>query len=58
MINFYEKHCFPVITWNKKYSSKQVVAEVNTLEGKVFASAGFKDFWLISFSDKVKKATK
>ena len=35
MINFYEKHCFPVITWNKKFSSKQVVAETNTLEEKV-----------------------
>ena len=40
-INLYEK-CLPVITWNKKHSSKQVVSMVHTLGKDFFAAATFK----------------
>ena len=36
------KKMFPVITWNKKYSSKQVVSMINTLGKDFFAAATFK----------------
>ena len=39
---FVQKILFPVITWNKKHSLKQVVLMINTLERYYFAAASFK----------------
>ena len=36
-INFYEKHCLPVVTWSKNNSSKQVVPIICSLEKRFFA---------------------
>ena len=38
-INFYEKHCLPVVTWNKNNLSKQVVPTRYTLEKRFFPVA-------------------
>ena len=35
-INFYKKHCLPVVTWNKNNLSKQVVPITYTLEKSFF----------------------
>ena len=43
MMNLCKKILFPVITWNKKYSSKQAVSMINTLGEDFFAAATFKD---------------
>ena len=48
-INFYEEQCLPVIKQNKKHSSKQVLVITYTLEKRVFATATFKGFWVVSF---------
>ena len=63
-INFYKKHCLPVVTWNKNLSkfikaslSKQVVTITYPLEKRFFAVA-ILYFWRFSsrfFSDRVKK---
>ena len=37
--NFYKKHCLPVMTWNKKHLSKQVIPIKYTLEKSLFAVA-------------------
>ena len=34
-INFYKKHCLPVVAWNKNDLSKQVVPIINTLERRL-----------------------
>ena len=41
-INFCKKDCLPVITKNKKHSSKQVVPITYTLEKKIFAAVIFE----------------
>ena len=38
-INFYKKHCLPVVAWNKNNLSKQVVPVIYTLEKRFFAVA-------------------
>ena len=43
-ISFYKKQCLPVITWNKKHSSNQVMSITYTLEKKFFSAAAFEDF--------------
>ena len=35
-INFYEKYCLPIATWNKNNLSKQVVPIIYTLEKRFF----------------------
>ena len=48
MTNVYKK--LPVITWNKKYLSKQVVTKTYTLKEKFFfAVATFEGWWVVSF---------
>ena len=42
MMIFYEKQCLPVIIYNKKHSSKQVVAITYTLGKWVFVATTFK----------------
>ena len=37
--NFYKKHCLPVMTWNKKHLSKQVIPIKYTVEKSLFAVA-------------------
>ena len=49
-INFYKKQCLPVITWNKKHLSKQLLTIKYTLEKMLFAVATFEVFFL----DRVK----
>ena len=39
VIDFCEKLCLPVITWNKKHSSKQVVSMIYGLRKDFFAAA-------------------
>ena len=46
------KKLFPVITRNKKQSSKQVVSVMNTLGKDFFATATFKGLWDASFETK------
>ena len=46
---FLQKWCLPVITWNKKHSSKQVASMINTLGKDFFAAATFKGLWVASF---------
>ena len=41
-ISLDKKECLPVITWNKKHSSKQVVSIIYTIEKGFFATATFK----------------
>ena len=53
-INLYKK-CFPLITWHKKHSSKQVGSMIYTPEKYLFAAATFKAFVRRFFSDRVKK---
>ena len=36
-INFYKKLCLPVITWNRKHLSKQVLPITCNMEKMVFA---------------------
>ena len=38
-INFYKKHCLPVVTWNKNNLSKQVATITYRLEERFFAVA-------------------
>ena len=38
-INFYKKHCLPVVTWNRNNLSKQVVAITYPLEKRFFTVA-------------------
>ena len=40
--SLYKKECLPVITWNKKHSSKQVVSMIYTLGKDFFATATFQ----------------
>ena len=49
IINFYEKLCLPVITWKKRYLSKQVVPITYTLE-KIFFQP---EFFLFRQSEKL-----
>ena len=42
VINVYEKLCLPVITWNKKHLSKQVLPIRYALEKTFFAVATFE----------------
>ena len=49
---FHEKYCIPVITQNKKRSSKQVVPIRYTLEKRVIIAATFKDLCDVSFETK------
>ena len=42
MISLYKKKCLPVITWNRKHSSIQVVSMIYTLGKNFFATAAFK----------------
>ena len=42
MISLYKKECLPVITRNKKHSSKQVVSMMYTLGKDFFATATFQ----------------
>ena len=42
MISLYKKECLPVITRNKKHSSKQVVSMIYTLGKDFFATATFQ----------------
>ena len=39
----------PVITWNKRHSSKQVVSITYTLVKDFFADSTFKGLWDVSF---------
>ena len=41
-INLNKKYRLPVITWNKKHSSKQVVSMTDTFRKNFFAAATFK----------------
>ena len=41
-ISWYKKECLPVITRNKKHSSKQVVSMIYTLGKDFFATATFQ----------------
>ena len=41
MADIYKKQCIPIITWNKKYLSKQVVPITYTLEKRFFAVPTF-----------------
>ena len=41
-INLCKKQCLPVITYNKKHSSKQAVSMIYTLRKNFFAAATFK----------------
>ena len=50
-INFYKKHCLPVVTWNKNNVSKQVVPITYTLEKLLY----FWRFVSHFFSERVKK---
>ena len=38
-INFYKKHCLPVVTWNKNNLSKQVITITYPLQKRFFAVA-------------------
>ena len=42
--NYYKRQCLPVITWDEKHLSKQVVVIKYPLESKLFAVA-FSYFW-------------
>ena len=44
VINVYEKLCLPVITWNKKHLSKQVLPIRYALEKTIFAVATLEGF--------------
>ena len=48
-INLYKKQCLPVITWNEKYLSNQVVATTCILGKRFFAVAIFEGLWVSSF---------
>ena len=54
-ISWYKKECLPVITRNKKHSSKQVASMIYTLGKGFFATATFPRFVRRFFSDRVKK---
>ena len=53
MINFYKKQCLPVITWNMKYSLKQISLRTCTLEKNFFPAANFEGLWVLSFQTSV-----
>ena len=48
-ISLYKKECLPVITRNKKHSSKQVVSMIYTLGKDFFATATFQGYRDVSF---------
>ena len=48
MMNFYNKQCLPVITWNKKHLMKRVLPKIYTLEKKIFALATFEKLHVVS----------
>ena len=43
--NIYKKECLPVIKWNQKHSSKQVVQMPYTVEKKFLVAATFEALW-------------
>ena len=51
-INLYKKYYLPVITWNKKYSSKQAVPITYLPGKKFFAAATFEGLLDVSFQTK------
>ena len=56
-INFYEKYCCPVITWNKKHLSRQCVSiaySIHTRE-KNFAAVTFEGLWVVFFQREWEK---
>ena len=48
-MSLYKKECLPVITRNKKHSSKQVVSMIYTLGKDFFATATFQGYRDVSF---------
>ena len=55
-INLYQKQCLvPIVTWNKKHSSKQVLQIKNKLNKRLFAFAILRRLVSCFFSDRVKK---
>ena len=42
-MSLYKKECLPVITRNKKHSSKEVVSMIYTVGKNFFATATFQD---------------
>ena len=46
-VEFYGTWCLPVITWNKKHSSKQVLPKTYTMDKKSFAAATFEGLWFV-----------
>ena len=48
-INLYKELGLPVITWNIKHWSKQVVSMIYTLGKEFLAAVTFKALWDISF---------
>ena len=54
-LSLYKKECLPIITRNKKHSSKEVVSMIHTLWKGFFATATFPRFVRRFFSDRVKK---
>ena len=55
VINFYKKHNLLIITWNEKYSSKQVAPISYTLEEVFLTAAIFERFVGRFFKQRVKK---
>ena len=55
IINFYKKHNLLIITWNEKYSSKQVAPISYTLEKNFLTAAIFGRFVGLFFKQRVKK---
>ena len=45
---FYKKRCLPVITCNRKHTSKQIASVKYTLEKSFFAAATFEGLWVVS----------
>ena len=54
-IDFYQKDCLPVVTWNKNNLSKQIVPITYTLEKRFFAVAILLKVCESSLSDRVKE---
>ena len=54
-INFYEKHCLPVVTWNKNNLWKQVVPIIYTLEKRFSQLLYFFRFVSCFILGRVKK---
>ena len=55
MINFDEKHCLPVVTWNKNNLSEQVTPIIYTLEKRFLQLLYFWRFVSCFLSGRVKK---